>query len=186
MSQTSSFVKVALPYAEALFDASRNIQIVDETAESLDLVVASIEKSGYLRSFLANPLFPIEAKKSVLNQLFAGQINIHVLNFLHVLNDRRRISLLQPVAQCYFDLVRKLQLVLLVEVDTAIALNELQKQALQNKLKQMTSSREIRLIEQVQPELIGGFVVKIGSKVIDMSIYGQLNHISSYLNRVHL
>lgn len=186
MNKNNFFVKVASPYADALFSLSQSMQSIDQTSKHLDFVIKSIDKSVRLKNFLVNPLFPAQAKKNVLSRLFIDQVDAHLLSFLHVLVDRGRIFLLRSVAQCYFDLVYKLQLVLLVEVSTAVALTASQKQALQNKLKLMTSSKEIQLIECINPELIGGLVIKIGSKVIDMSIYGQLNQISFYLNGARL
>jgi len=186
MSLNSSAVKIALPYAEALLDSSRNIQLVDETASNLSLILESVEKSEQLKSFLANPLFPTQVKKSVLSELFIGQIGSHVINFLHILVDRRRIALLDQVICLYLDSADKLKLVLVAEVITAFPLNDLQKEAVQNKLKHVTNSSKIRLTEQVNSDLIGGLIIKIGSKVIDMSIHGQLNQISSYLNRARI
>lgn len=186
MSKNSSFAKIALPYAEALFDSSKEMQLLDETSKDLEFIIENIQKSSRLKSFLANPLFLTETKKNVLTQLFTGRVANHVINFLYVLVDRRRINLLDSVAQCYLDLVYSLQLVLVAEISTAVPLSDLQKQNLQSKLKLMTRSKKIELVECVNPELIGGFVVKVGSKVIDMSIYGQLSQISSYLNAARL
>ena len=50
----------------------------------------------------------------------------------------------------------------------------------------MTHAKSVKLIVDIKPELIGGFIVKIGSKVIDMSISGQLSQISSYLSGSYL
>ncbi len=183
MSLNSSSVQIVLPYAEALLALSRSLQAVDTTATHLSLILESLERSEKLENFLNNPLFAAKVKKSVLNELFANQVNPHVLHFLYVLVDRRRIVLLKSVIQHYFDLADKLRLVTVVEVITALPLNDLQKEAVQKKLKHMTASNEVRLIEQVDSDLIGGLIVKIGSKVIDMSISGQLSQISSYLNR---
>lgn len=185
MSQNSLAVKSVLPYAEALLDSSQGIQLLDETSENLNFILESVEKSSRLKSFLANPLLGAKAKKAVLHELFVKQVSHHVLNFLYILVDRRRIVLLQPIIRCYFDLVCNLQLVLVAEVSTAFPLTELQKQAIQNKLKNMTNSRKIQLVESIKPELIGGLIIKIGSKVIDMSIHGQLSQISTHLNRSH-
>ena len=65
-------------------------------------------------------------------------------------------------------------------------MTEVQKQALKDKLQLITNSKDVQLVLHVNTELIGGFVVKIGSKVIDMSILGQINQISSYLNGTRL
>lgn len=186
MSRNSFSAKVALPYAEALLDLSKAMKLINETSGHLDFVLQSIQKSARLKGFLANPLFVPQAKKNVLSILFADKISSHVLHFLYILVDRRRIALLESIIECYLGLVCKLQLVLLAEVNTACPMTDLQKQAIQSKLKHMTNSSEIRLMEQVDPELIGGLIIKIGSKVIDMSIHGQLSQISSYLNRARL
>ena len=183
MSRNSLAAKAVLPYAEALLDSSQDIQLIDETSEHLNFILENIEQSSHLKSFLENPLFGANAKKAVLHELFVKQVGHHVLNFLYILVDRRRIKLLEQIIRCYLSLAYNLQLVSVAEISTAFPLTELQKQAVQSKLKDMTNSRKIQLIETVKPELIGGLVIKIGSKVVDMCIYGQLSQISAHLNR---
>ena len=186
MSSNSSSSKAAIPYAEALFESSKVMQLIDKTSQDLDLISITIERSNNLGSFLTNPLVIIDAKKNVLKDLFINQVGIHVLNFLFILIERRRIHLLNSIINCYLNLVNQLKLVTLVTIYTAIPLNEEQKQSLKTKLESITNSKAIQLVIDIKPDLIGGFVVKIGSKVIDMSIYGQLNQISSYLNGTYL
>lgn len=183
MSLNSVSAKAVLPYAEALLDSSQRIELLDETTGYLSLILESIEQSSQLKSFLVHPLFGAEAKKSVLSKLFADQVSCHVLNFLYILVDRRRMVLLQQIIHCYRDLVHDLKLVLVAEVSTAFPLNEQQKQTVQDRLKDMTGSSKIQLVEYISPELIGGLMIKIGSKVIDLSIYGRLSQISTYLSR---
>ena len=186
MSNNSSSAKAAIPYAEALFESSRSMQLVEKTRRDLSLVVTTIEQSNSLSSFLMNPLIVMEAKKNVLKNVFLDQVNIDVLNFLFILIERRRISLLNSIVNYYITLVNQLDLVTLVTVYTVIPLSEEQKQALQDKLQILTDSKTVKLIINIKPDLIGGLVIKIGSKIIDMSIYGQLNQLASYLNGVYL
>ena len=186
MSNLSTSAKVATPYAEALFESSKSIELIDKTYQDLNMVLTTIEQNNPLESFLFNPLIAIGAKKNVLKELFANQVSNHVLKFLFILIERRRMVLLNSIVSCYTNLMNQLDLVTLIEVYTAIPLNEEQKEALKNKLKKITASKKVQLIINIKPELIGGFIIKIGSKVIDMSIYGQLTQISSYLNGVYL
>ena len=186
MSSDGLFAKVAIPYAEALFESSQLMQLVGTTREDLNLIATTIEKSSNLKSFLTNPLIVTNAKKDVLNSLFIDQVNSHVLNFLFILIERRRINLLSSIVTYYLNLVNQLDLITLVTVYAAVPLNEKQKNSLQEKLQVITDSKVVQLIINIKPDLIGGFVVKIGSKVIDMSIYGQLNQISSYLSGTYL
>ncbi len=186
MSNTSFSVKVAEPYAEALFELSKLIQLIDRTSQDLKTVETIIKKSESLQSFLANPLIAINIKKTVLKNIFIDQVSTHVLNFLFILVERRRMILFNSIVNYYNNLVNELELVKLVTVYTVIPLNNEQKQALQNKLQIITNSKAIQLIIEIKSELIGGLIIKMGSKVIDMSIYGQLNQMSSYLNGASL
>ena len=186
MSINGSLARAALPYAEALFELSQVMQLTEQTCEDLDIILKTIKQSNILKSFLINPLVVNEAKKNVLHGLFINKINTHVLNFLSILVDRRRITLLSSIVDCYLSLVYQLQFITVVNIYTTIMLTEAQREALKNKLQGMTNSKQIQLIEHINPELIGGFVIKIGSKIIDMSIFGQLNQISSYLNGTRL
>ena len=186
MSMKGTLAKAALPYAEALFESSQVMQMTEKTREDLSVILKTVEQSSILKSFLANPLIVSESKKNLLHDLFINKVNTHVLNFLSILVERRRIILLSSIVDCYLTLVYKLQLLTVVNVYTAIMLTDTQKEALKDKLQYMTNSKKIQLIEHIKPELIGGLIIKIGSKIIDMSIYGQLNQISSYLNGVRL
>ena len=186
MGNTSSSTKVVEPYAEALFECSRSMQLIDKTSKDLETVQLIINKSESLQIFLANPLVGVNTKKSVLKNTLLDQVSAHVLNFLFILVERRRITLFNSIVNFYNGLVNDLELVTLITIYTVIPLNNEQKQGLQNKLQVLTKSKVVQLIIEIKPELIGGLVIKIGSKIIDMSIYGQLNQISSYLSGVSL
>lgn len=186
MSSNGLLAKAAVPYAEALFELSQLMQLVEKTREDLNLIYITIEQSSDLKSFLTNPLVVANAKKNALSSLFIDQVGSHILNFLFILIERRRISLLSSIVNCYLNLVDQLDFVTSVKVYTAAPLDEKQKNSLQENLKTITKSKVVQLLIDIKPDLIGGFVVKIGSKVIDMSIYGQLNQISSYLNGTYL
>lgn len=69
----------------------------------------------------------------------------------------------------------------MVKVVTATTFTSAQQEALISKLKKMTGAEQIKLESEVNSDLIGGFIVQIGSKVIDTSIRGQLRQLSSYL-----
>ena len=182
MGNTSSSTKVAEPYAEALFESSKSMQLIDKTNKDLETIQAIITQSESLQTFLANPLIAMKMKKNVLNNVFIDQVSNHVLNFLLVLVQRRRMIIFNSIVERYNSLVNELELVTLVTVYTVTPLTNEQQQSLKSKLQLLTNSKIVQLAIEVRPELIGGLVIKMGSKVIDMSIYGQLNQISSYLN----
>nr|YP_010986197.1 ATP synthase CF1 delta subunit [Polyopes affinis]WOL37115.1 ATP synthase CF1 delta subunit [Polyopes affinis] len=181
---SQSLSKIALPYAEALLESVQAVNLVEETNKDLSLISTALLKSIDLKSFLDNPLIVTIAKKEVLNQLLTNQVNNYVLRFLLLLIDRRRISLLNVIIDKYFELVYKLESTIMAEISTAVMLTELQQNALIEKLKIITQSKNVKLAIQVNPDLIAGFIVQIGSKIIDTSLSGKLKQMASYLNSI--
>jgi len=180
MSQ-SILYKIANPYAEALLELSKVNNIMEKASSDLSMILEVISKSNDLKLFLSNPLVEAGLKKKVLSQLFKDQVHDFILKFLMVLVDRRRISILNLIIDKYFSLVYKTEATIVTEVITAIELNEEQQIALINKIKAMTKGKNVKLITNIDKTLIGGFILKIGSKVIDSSLSGKLKQIAFYL-----
>ena len=182
MSTNNLSIKAAIPYAEALFDLAKSTQLVEKTHQDLQNILSKIQSSNNLSACLANPLISIIDKKKVLSALFLNDVSSSVLNFLFILIERRRIYLIEAIVNYYSNLINQLNATTSVVVYTAYLLNEEQEKVLQEKLEMLTKAKQIELVIKIKPDLIGGFVVRMGSKVIDFSISGQLNQISSYLN----
>nr|QCI09062.1 ATP synthase CF1 subunit delta [Inkyuleea mariana] len=182
MSSQSLVSKIALPYAEALIDLAKDSDLIENTTKDLSLISKILSNSIDLQSFLSNPLIDSLAKKNVLNQLLLNQVNDFVLKFLLVLIDRRRISLLSTIIEKYLDLAYQIESIIIAEVSTAIEFTESQQDALIEKIKIITKSKKIKLIINIDSTLIGGFIIKIGSKIIDTSLSGKLKQMSFYLN----
>nr|YP_009244267.1 ATP synthase CF1 delta subunit [Gelidium vagum]AMK96509.1 ATP synthase CF1 delta subunit [Gelidium vagum] len=184
MTNQSVTYKIAQPYAEALLSAVKDLNIIDQNQAEILYLSNLLSESRELRNFLSNPLIVSSLKKDLLKELLVNNINDSLLKFLLVLVDRRRISLLDVIIEKYLELAYALESTTLVEISTAIVLTESQKNALSEKLKIMTNSKKIKLQFNIDTSLIGGFVAKIGSKIIDTSISGKLRNMAFYLSSV--
>ena len=184
MANQNIISKIALPYAEALLESAQETNLVDIIKNDLLSIVNLLSESPDLKLFLENPLIKPLSKKNVLSKLFYEQVNKAVLNFLLVLVDRRRISLINIIIDKYLELAYKLESVVVAEVSTATLFTEIQEKNLIDKLKCITSSKEVKLIIHQDTTLIAGFKVKVGSKIIDTSISGQLKQMAFYLNEL--
>nr|YP_009391846.1 ATP synthase CF1 subunit delta [Acrosorium ciliolatum]ARW59990.1 ATP synthase CF1 subunit delta [Acrosorium ciliolatum] len=182
MSTQSTINKIAVPYAEALLELSKSSNLLKETTKDLSLISTTLSQSKDLQLFLYHPLNKIFMKKNVLKKIFENQVNDFVLKFLLVLVDRRRIFLLVTIIDKYLDLAYQLESTIVAELLTAVALNESQQNHLIEKIKMMTRSQYVKLTMNVDISLIGGFYLKIGSKIVDLSLAGKLKQISFYLN----
>lgn len=166
------------PYAQALMSLAQSSELVDRFGEDVRSLLSLLQESTELSQFLANPLTKAEAKKGVLRQIGGDQIHPYVLNFLLLLVDRRRIVFLQEILKQFQALQRKLKQIVLAEVTSAVELTEAQQHTVREKVVAMTGAREVELETRIDPDLIGGVVIKVGSQVIDASLRGQLRRIS--------
>lgn len=183
MSSQGIVAKVALPYAEALLESAKKANVLEKTNQDLSMVSNILLESSDLKLFLDNPLVAVNTKKEILNNLLLNRVNTFVLNFLLVLVDRRRINLLSNIIDKYLELAYKLDSTVIAEVSTVLAFTESQQQALIEKIKQITNSKQVKLSITIDSSLIGGFIIQIGSKVIDTSLASKLKQISFYLNK---
>nr|YP_009511662.1 ATP synthase CF1 subunit delta [Melanthalia intermedia]AXI97539.1 ATP synthase CF1 subunit delta [Melanthalia intermedia] len=184
MSTNQLLSKISTPYAEALLDSARDSSVLTEINQDLSLISNILSRSEELKTFFGNPLISIESKKDAVNTLFADQLNNLTLRFLFLLIERRRISFLAMIIDKYFSLFYQFDLTIIAEILTPIALTELQQAELIAKIKSITSSRTVKLVIKLDQNLIAGFVIKLGSKVIDTSLQGKLKDMSYYLNSV--
>ena len=184
MSGNPLSVKIAAPYARALFDFSVKQNIMHQVTADFQNLEIFLNETSELTDYLNNPIVSQAAKHEILTKTLQSQINSETFKFLLVLIDRNRINLLQPVITRYLELVYETASIKMIEVVTAFPFTNLQKDTLIKKLKELTNAREIRLEITVDSSLIGGFLIKTESKIIDFSIKNQLENLAKHLDTV--
>ena len=174
--------EVAEPYATALMSLAQSKNLTDEIGDNVRSLLNALENSEELQQFLANPVIKADDKKAVISQIIGDQVNPYMRNFLMLLVDRSRILFLDRIGQQYLALLRKLNNVVLAEVTSAVELNDGQKETLVQRVKEMNNAADVEIQTTIDPSLMGGVVIKIGSQVIDASIRGQLRRIGVSLS----
>ena len=184
MSANPLASKIAVPYARALFDFSVEKNIMHQITADFQNLEIFLNKSPDFTDYLNNPIVSQDAKCEVLKKTLQSQVNTETFKFLMVLVTRDRINLLKSVIANYLELVYETASIKTIEVLTAFAFTNLQKNTLIQKLKELTNAREIRLVITVDPSLIGGFLIKTESKVIDFTVKNQLQRLAKHLDTV--
>ena len=184
MSANPLASKIAAPYARALFDFSVDKNIMHQITADFQNLEIFLKESSELTDYLNNPLVRQDAKGEVLTKILESQVNSETFKFLMVLVSRDRINLLQSVITNYLELVYETASIKTIEVVTAVEFSNAQKNTLIQKLKELTNAREIKLAITVDPNLIGGFLIKTESKVIDFTIKNQLQQLAKHLDAV--
>lgn len=184
MSANPLASKIAAPYARALFDFSVDKNIMHQITADFQNLEIFLEESSELTDYLNNPLVRKDAKCEVLTKILKSQVNSETFKFLMVLVDRDRINLLKSVITNYLELVYETASIKTIEVVTAVEFSNAQKNTLIQKLKELTNAREIKLAITVDPNLIGGFLIKTESKVIDFTVKNKLQQLAKHLDSV--
>jgi F-type H+-transporting ATPase subunit delta len=178
MKSQIAIAEIAQPYAQALMSVAQSKNSTEQLGEDVRTLQKLLQSSKQLSGFMDNPFIPLDKKKAVLTQVLGEGANPYLRNFLMLLVDRRRISLLEPICQQYLVLLRSLKQTVLAEVISAIELTPEQLQSVRDKVIAMTKAHEVELETRIDPELIGGVIIKVGSQVIDASLQGQLRRLS--------
>ena len=184
MSADPLTAKIAAPYARALFDISIEKNIMHQITMDFQNLKTFLKENSELTDCLSSPIVSQDAKYEILGEILESQIHVETFKFLTVLIKRNRINLLETIITNYLELVCEIASLKTIEVSTAFAFTNLQKNTLVKKLKKLTNAREIRLTLKLDSSLIGGFLIKTESKVIDFTIKNQLEKLAKHLDAV--
>ena len=176
--QNAVTAEIVEPYAEALMSLAKEKNITDAIGDNIRSLKALFEESEDLRTLLASPLVNAEDKKEVIKKIAGGQIDSFLLNFLLLLVDRQRINVAEAIFDKYLENLRKLNNVVLAEVTSAVKLYEGEADKLVDKIKKLTGADGVEIVTNIDTDIIGGVVIKVGSQIYDASIRGQLRRIS--------
>jgi F-type H+-transporting ATPase subunit delta len=166
-------------YARALFEAAREQGRLEPVREQLEQVVAAAAGVPELRELLRNPQLDPRTRAAALEDVFSGGDEL-LRNFLLVLADTGRIGELEVIAQELERLVAEEEGVLSAELTTAVELSDEDERRLLKQIEE-ASGRKVEATRQVDPGLIGGIVLQIGSHRLDASVRGRLDRLRRVL-----
>jgi len=168
---------IANRYATALFELADDQSRLDEVAADLTRLVSSIDESQDLQRLVRSPILNRKdqgkAMTSVLEAMEVGELT---KNFVGLIAQNRRLFALTDMVKGFLDELARRRGEVTAEVTAARSLSESQVAALQETLQRSLGGK-ISISHEVDPTLIGGMVVKVGSRMVDTSLRTQLNKI---------
>jgi len=170
----SRSAEAAERYASALFDLARDAKAIDATVDDLKLVRDMLASSEDFRRLVESPAFSAEDKQRGLGAVAqkAGVSDL-TTRFLGVLAGNRRAHELASVIDVFDALVAAHNGVVTADVETAKALSAAQEKTLADTLKKVVG-KEVQIRTDVKPEILGGLIVKVGSRMFDSSLKTKL------------
>ena len=170
MSKNPIALKIAAPYAGTFYDFCVEKDLIYQVTTDFQSIQAFFTKTPDLVKYLTNPIVSADSKKEILEKTLESQINKQTLRFLLLLVKRNRIAFVETVIYSFLQLVYRLATIKLIEVTTAFPFSNKHRNKLTQKIKTLTNAYEIQLVVKINSKLIGGFLIKTNSKIIDFTV----------------
>jgi F-type H+-transporting ATPase subunit delta len=168
-------------YARALFETAMEHGELDEVQEQLGIWADALGSNKNLQTFFFSPRFSSAEKKDAIRKIIDGG-NERFLNFLELLAERHRLPASFRIRRSFDELWREEHKMLPVEVTSAVELDEGLVRSIGERIQERTG-RRIELTSRVDPDIIGGLVLRVGNKVLDASVHGRLQRLRKQIVR---
>ena len=177
MAENPSVSGVSGRYATALFELARDEKSIDAVKADLERFDAMLLDSADLKRLVRSPVFSSDVQSKALSAVLdKADISGISANFLKVLTANRRLFAVDQVIRAFRALVAKFKGEATADITVAEKLSDKNLDALKAALKSVTG-KDVSLEVKVDPSIIGGLVVKLGSRMVDSSLRTKLNSI---------
>jgi F-type H+-transporting ATPase subunit delta len=171
-------------YATALFELALEANAIDSVLADLQKFAALLDESGDLTRLVRSPLFTADVQsKALAAVLDKAGINGLAEQFLRVVTSNRRLFAVRDIVKAYGGLVARHKGEVTAQVTVAEPLSNAHRDEIRNTLNAVTG-KDVRVDVRVDPSIIGGLVVKLGSRMVDSSLRTKLNALKHAMKEV--
>jgi F-type H+-transporting ATPase subunit delta len=165
--------EIAVVYARSLFEAALEQDKLDVVREQLGQFADALDGDRELQVFFFSPYFATQEKKDGLHKAVTGAEDLFV-NFLDLLLENHRMPAIFRIRREYDRLWEQHNRLLPVQVTSAVELDEETVRGIGDRIAEQTG-RKVELSSRVEPDILGGIVVRVGNQVLDASIRNRLD-----------
>ena len=172
-------------YASALFSLARDANATDAVGASLDTFDRAILESADLQRLVRSPAFSAQEQVNAAGAVIArlGVTGV-AANFVKLVAAKRRLFAIRDMIADYHKLNDSYRGVARAEVTSASALSDAHVAAIKDQLKAVTGGKDVQVSVKIDPGIIGGLIVKLGSRMVDGSLKTKLNSIRTAMKEV--
>ncbi|MBL7918302.1 MAG: ATP synthase F1 subunit delta [Bacteroidia bacterium] len=172
---------VASRYSKSLIDLAVEKKQLDAVYNDVVVIKQACDTANDFQTFLKSPIIKTDKKVEILKAIFSSKLNELTFAFIMLLAKKKRENILLEVCNAFIEDYNKFKNITSATIITAVKLDDAsRKKALE--IVKGVSSGEVVLNEKVNPELIGGFVLRVGDKQVDNSVSRQLQNLKKNFN----
>ena len=173
--------EIAQVYARSLFEVAKENDELDEIQEQLGQFADALDESRELQLFFFSPYFSSQEKRDAIDKVVDGG-NEHFTNFLELIAERHRMPAVFRMRREFDSLWRKENKLLEVRITSAVELDDDLVKSIGSRIEEQTGQR-IDLDANVDSDVIGGLVLRVGNMVMDASVRGRLERLRKEVAR---
>ncbi len=177
---------VSKTYGDALFETAMESGRLDKFFEEAKTLLQVLESNEELVRLMNHPKVSKEEKMDVLEKCFGESFSKEMVGLLRLVVTKDRFSEIYNILQTFIAQVKEYKNIGLAKVSSPMELTEGQKDRIKEKLLETTKYVEFEIEYDIDPELIGGLVIRIGDRVVDSSIRTKLQGLSRDLSKIQL
>ena len=175
--------EIAAVYARSLFEVAKEHDKLDQVREELGQFADALNESRELQVFLFSPYFSTQEKRDGLHKAVSGADET-VANFLELLIEKHRMPVLFRIRAEFDELWEEENRLLPVQVTSAVELPEETVRQIGDRISEQVD-RKVDLSARVDPDILGGLVVRVGNSVLDASIRNRLETLRKQVARAN-
>jgi ATP synthase F1 delta subunit len=167
--------EIAQVYARSLFDVAQDHDLLDQIHDELGEFAEALSQNREMALFFFSPYFSAEEKKHGLGRAVTGA-NPYFMNFLEALIERHRMPAIYRIRTQYQELWDAARQLLSVQITSAVPLAQDTVRSVGERIGEQTG-KTITLSSTVDPDILGGIVLRVGNFILDASIRSRLNQL---------
>jgi len=175
-------IKAASRYVKSLLNLAVEKNVLEQVHADMISFDKVVNENRALLTTLRSPIVKHFKKKNILEALFRGRFNDLTLSFFRIITEKNRERLLPLIAKEFHHAYNEHQGIGRASVITAVPLDNELRQQLMDVAKKVVGKPKVELTEEVDPSIIGGFILNAGSKQIDSSIKHKLRIVELNFN----
>jgi ATP synthase F1 delta subunit len=173
--------EIAAVYARSLFEVAKEQDKLDLVRDQLGAFADALDETRELQVFFFSPYFSTQEKQDGLDRA-VSDADPAVVNFLKLLIENHRMPVIFRVRRAYEDLWEEENKLLPVQITSAVELDKATVKQIGDRIAEQTG-RTVDLAAEVEPDILGGIVVRVGNSVLDASVRNRLEQLRKQVAR---
>lgn len=167
-------IRAASRYVKSLLGLAVEQGVLEEVHKDMQLFSKTIDQNRDFKLMLLSPVIKHDTKLEILRKIFKGKVNKLTLSIFEIITRKNREPILASIAKEFHNAYNDYKQIGVASVTTATPLDSKLRAEMEKLVRKYSDKKEIELVEKIDKEMIGGFILNVGDKQIDASIKNKL------------